>query len=120
MSKVIRVCQEKSKYKTEKGPIKWMAPEAIKNLEFSFASDVWAFGITLYEIWMDGEDPYKGLSTRQVLLNMLSGKTDFKLELSTKVPAEIQHVINDCLQWDQNKRPNASDLVRRLGGIKFN
>jgi serine/threonine protein kinase len=115
MSKVIRVCQEKDKYKTEKGPIKWMAPESIKNLEFSFASDIWAFGITLHEIWTNGQDPYQDLTTRQVLLNVISGKNEF--EISDAVPMEIRPIIRDCLQWDQFKRPRASELVSMLSRI---
>ena len=39
-------------------PIRWMAPEAIRYTKFSSASDVWAYGITIWEIYTFGENPY--------------------------------------------------------------
>ena len=39
-------------------PIRWMAPEAIRYTKFSTASDVWAYGITIWEIYTFGENPY--------------------------------------------------------------
>jgi serine/threonine protein kinase len=110
---VIRASQERTKFKTDKGPIKWMAPESIKGLEFSLATDIWAFGITLYEIWTDGSDPYPELTTRQVLLKMLS-EQNFKLCPTESVPKAIQNIIGDCLQWEQGTRPSAQVLVKTL------
>jgi serine/threonine protein kinase len=117
MSKVIQTCQESAKYQAVKGPIKWMAPESIRNLEFSLASDIWAFGVSLHEIWMDGEDPYADLNTRQVLLKMLS-EENFKLKLTDKIPKAIQDIIDQCLQWNQDARPTAKSLVENFSNLQ--
>ena len=44
-----------------KFPIKWTAPEAIEFLKFGIKSDVWAFGVTLFEVFTKGKVPYAGL-----------------------------------------------------------
>jgi len=43
-------------------PWRWMAPESIRRLEFSNRTDIWAYGITLWEIWSFGDIPYSGRS----------------------------------------------------------
>jgi len=54
-------------------PIRWTAPEALENSKFSTASDVWAFGVLLHEIWTKAELPYKGWSNQRVWVEVLAG-----------------------------------------------
>lgn len=49
-------------------PVRWTAPEAIQYRKYSTASDVWSFGIVLYEIWSLAIKPYKTLTNEQVCL----------------------------------------------------
>ena len=51
----------------QKFPVKWTAPEAIHNRIFTTSSDVWSFGILIYEIITYGRNPYPGQPIRQIL-----------------------------------------------------
>ncbi len=51
----------------DKIPVKWTAPEAIHYKKYSTASDVWAYGCLLYEIWSIGHKPFEGISNPEVL-----------------------------------------------------
>ena len=48
-------------------PFPWCAPESLKSRQFSHASDVWMFGITLWEMYTFGEEPWAGLSGHEIL-----------------------------------------------------
>ena len=54
---------------TDKIPVKWTAPEAIHYKKYSTASDVWAYGCLLYEIWSLGHKPFESLTNIQVRFN---------------------------------------------------
>ena len=54
-------------------PIRWTAPEALEQNKFSEQSDIWAFGILLYEIWTQAALPYAGMSNERVWVKVLEG-----------------------------------------------
>ncbi len=47
-------------------PVKWTAPEALHYKKYSTASDVWAYGCLLFEIWSIGHKPFEGMSNQEV------------------------------------------------------
>ena len=52
-------------------PVKWTAPEALNYRKYSAASDVWSFGVVMYEIWSLGHKPFEGYTNPQVKHNNL-------------------------------------------------
>ena len=50
-------------------PVKWTAPEALSYRKYSTASDVWSFGVVMYEIWALGIKPYHEMSNAEVFLH---------------------------------------------------
>ena len=56
----------------DKIPVKWTAPEAIHYKKYSTASDVWAFGCLLYEIWSVGYKPFEGVPNVKVSTSLTS------------------------------------------------
>ena len=55
-------------------PVRWTAPEAISHRSFTTASDVWSFGVTLWEIMTYGETPYEGWDNYAVFQRLESGE----------------------------------------------
>ena len=56
-------------------PVRWMSPESLADGIFTPMSDVWSYGVLLYEIITFGSFPFQGLSNNQVLENIKSGST---------------------------------------------
>ncbi|XP_072941522.1 tyrosine-protein kinase Shark isoform X2 [Epargyreus clarus] len=91
-----------------KWPIKWYAPESYNYGTFSHASDVWSYGITLWEMFSYGKQPYgdkKGIEAIQMV------ESDKRLERPEDCPDEIYQVMLDCWAYSPDLRPSFSKLV---------
>ena len=80
-----------------KVPIRWTAIEAVCFRQFSTASDVWSYGVLLWEIWSYAELPYKGWNNKKVTEEVGNG---FRLPKPAKCPDEVFRVMIDC--WNKN------------------
>jgi proto-oncogene tyrosine-protein kinase ROS len=54
-------------------PVRWMSPESLTDGVFTSQSDVWAFGVLLWEIWTLGQQPYPGRTNLEVMQYVRSG-----------------------------------------------
>ncbi|KAH7709571.1 Protein F09A5.2 [Aphelenchoides avenae] len=104
----------------EKIPIKWTAPEALRSAEFSVRSDVWNFGVLLYEIFSMGGVPYSRVDPNQMLSYL---EADQRLEKPERCPAEIYdsrityEIMTQCWHMDSQKRPLFEHIRNALGMI---
>ena len=90
--------------------IRWSSPEALEDRKFSEQSDVWSFGVLLYEIWSLGVLPYNGLTSTKVWAGVLKG---LRLKQHTLCPNEIYLVMQSC--WDNyGERPKFTELLEML------
>ncbi|XP_013861652.1 ephrin type-A receptor 2a [Austrofundulus limnaeus] len=92
-------------------PIRWTAPEAIAYRKFTSASDVWSFGIVMWEVMAFGERPYWDMSNHEVMKAINEG---FRLPAPMDCPSAIYQLMLQCWQHDRSKRPRFSDIVNIL------
>lgn len=90
-----------------KFPIKWAAPEVITHAKFSSKSDVWSFGILLWELWTGGKTPYPTFTNSQVLDEVLMG---YRLEKPKLCPVEIYDLMRKCWLPNAEDRPTFQSL----------
>ncbi|NP_032055.1 vascular endothelial growth factor receptor 3 precursor [Mus musculus] len=96
-------------------PLKWMAPESIFDKVYTTQSDVWSFGVLLWEIFSLGASPYPGVQINEEFCQRLKDGTRMRApELAT--PA-IRHIMQSCWSGDPKARPAFSDLVEILGDL---
>eukprot|EP00111_Clytia_hemisphaerica_P024315 TCONS_00071709-protein len=99
-------------YYTSKGgqiPVKWTAPEALNYKRYSTKSDVWSFGIVLWEIWSLGKRPYGNWDNDRVLKEVCENK--YRLPSPEQTPILIYRLMLDCWCNDKNDRPNFSKIL---------
>uniref|UniRef100_A0A1A8H3V6 receptor protein-tyrosine kinase n=1 Tax=Nothobranchius korthausae TaxID=1143690 RepID=A0A1A8H3V6_9TELE len=94
-----------------KSVVLWTAPEAIQYRRFSSASDVWSFGIVMWEVMSYGERPYWDMGTQDVVKAIEDG---FRLPAPVSCPAHLHQLMLDCWQKDRSARPRFADLVSAL------
>ncbi|XP_070195798.1 focal adhesion kinase 1-like isoform X3 [Littorina saxatilis] len=104
-----RWVEEQSYYKASKGklPIKWMAPESINFRRFTTASDVWMFGVCIWEILMYGVKPFQGVKNNDVIGKIEAGE---RLPLPAGCPPSLYNLMCVCWQYEPSKRPSFADL----------
>lgn len=86
-------------------PIRWMAPEALQYHIFTHETDVWAFGIVLWEISTLGSTPYANLSGREVIRRVPNG---LRPELPKEARLEFYNLMTRCWHKDSHLRPSFS------------
>lgn len=105
-----------SEYQTQGGkiPVRWTAPEALQHRKFSSASDVWSFGILVWEIMSFSDRPYWDWNNYDVINRV---ETGYRLPLPKGCPKVVHTLMLNCWDKDKNKRPKFSEVLRRLDGL---
>lgn len=92
-------------------PIRWMAPENLSDGVFTSDSDVWSFGVVLYEILTLAEIPYQGFSNEEVLHHVLHKGM---LHIPRSCPETVQKIMEKCFKWRPSERPTFMEIVTEL------
>ncbi|XP_077327653.1 non-receptor tyrosine-protein kinase TNK1-like [Lithobates pipiens] len=97
-------------------PFAWCAPESLKFGSFSHASDVWMFGVTMWEMFTYGQDPWLGLNGRQILAAI--EREAERLECPDDCPPALYNVMMKCWAYIPKERPNFASLISLLQELK--
>jgi serine/threonine protein kinase len=91
-------------------PVRWTAPEALEDRKFSEQSDVWSFGVLMYEIWTKAALPYKDMNNQKVWVAVLGG---YRLSCPEGCPVEVHKLMLRC--WTEpHERPRFTELGEQL------
>ncbi|XP_028999877.2 insulin-like growth factor 1b receptor isoform X2 [Betta splendens] len=92
-------------------PVRWMSPESLKDGVFTTNSDVWSFGVVLWEIATLAEQPYQGLSNEQVLRFVMEGGL---LEKPQNCPDMLFELMRMCWQYNPKIRPSFVEIISSI------
>lgn len=96
-------------------PVRWMPAEAIFEDELSAKSDVWAYGIFVWEVFSQGTLPYTALDNDAVMRAMIDG--ELMLETPPDAPEEIELMMHRCWADSPKDRHTFSEITHHLGRI---
>ncbi|XP_067339353.1 tyrosine-protein kinase SYK isoform X3 [Channa argus] len=108
------VAEEQNYYKAKghgKWPVKWYAPECINYFKFSSKSDVWSFGVLMWEAYSFGQKPYKGMKGNDVMQMIEGGK---RMDAPPSCPPEMYDLMRTCWTYKADERPGFSVVEPRL------
>nr|AJE26249.1 adhesion kinase isoform c [Capra hircus] len=111
-----RYMEDSTYYKASKGklPIKWTAPESINFRRFTSASDVWMFGVCMWEILMHGVKPFQGVKNNDVIGRIENGE---RLPMPPNCPPTLYSLMTKCWAYDPSRRPRFTELKAQLSTI---
>uniref|UniRef100_A0A3B4WGK9 Tyrosine-protein kinase receptor n=1 Tax=Seriola lalandi dorsalis TaxID=1841481 RepID=A0A3B4WGK9_SERLL len=92
-------------------PIRWMPPESIMYRKFTTESDVWSFGVILWEIFTYGKQPWFQLANNEVIECITQGRV---LERPRLCPKEVYDLMLGCWQREPQQRLNIKDIQKML------
>uniref|UniRef100_A0A7N8Y9M8 non-specific protein-tyrosine kinase n=1 Tax=Mastacembelus armatus TaxID=205130 RepID=A0A7N8Y9M8_9TELE len=97
-----------------KFPVKWSAPEVIKYCKFSSKSDVWSFGVFMWEVYNEGRLPYENRSNAEVVESLNAGLRLLKPRLA---PDSVHLLMEWCWKEKQEDRPSFAVLLHELASL---
>ncbi|XP_052583722.1 fibroblast growth factor receptor 4 isoform X1 [Peromyscus californicus insignis] len=102
--------------KTSNGrlPVKWMAPEALFDRVYTHQSDVWSFGILLWEIFTLGGSPYPGIPVEELFSLLREGH---RMDRPPTCPPELYGLMRECWHAAPSQRPTFKQLVEALDKV---
>jgi serine/threonine protein kinase len=92
-------------------PVRWMAIESITDRVYTTKSDVWAFGIVLWEIATLGGHPYSDIGNKALLHRLCQG---YRMQQPPNCSDEIYEIMLECWNQHPSRRPTFADLVARF------
>ncbi|XP_055368489.1 vascular endothelial growth factor receptor 3 isoform X2 [Betta splendens] len=96
-------------------PLKWMAPESIFDKVYTSQSDVWSFGVLLWEIFSLGASPYPGVQIDEEFCKRL--RDGVRMRAPETASPEIYGIMLACWQGEPKERPTFPALVKTLGDL---
>ncbi|XP_055335704.1 ephrin type-B receptor 3-like [Paramacrobiotus metropolitanus] len=99
-----------------KVPWKWLAPESLESWCYSTWSDVWAFGITMWELFSFGDAPYRDISSIDILFHRLKNER-YVMAKPQICPENVYEIMLACWNVDPKCRPGFAALLQRLSAV---
>ncbi|VDN94600.1 unnamed protein product [Brugia pahangi] len=98
-------------------PIRWLSPETLKHGRFSSKTDVWSFGITIWEIYSGGQEPYAEIQDNKELRR---GIIEQRVKICSPpgMPPMMQQIMFSCLTYDPKNRPTFQELNVKLSAAR--
>ncbi|KAI5631479.1 protein tyrosine kinase domain-containing protein [Phthorimaea operculella] len=93
-------------------PVRWMPPESILYGKFTTESDIWSYGVVLWEIYSYGLQPYYGYSNQEVISMVRGGEL---LAAPAGCPPLMYGLMRDCWRHSPTRRPAFEEIVLRIG-----
>ncbi|XP_077327652.1 activated CDC42 kinase 1-like [Lithobates pipiens] len=97
-------------------PFAWCAPESLKFGSFSHSSDIWMFGVTMWEMFTYGQEPWLGVNRRQILAAI--ERHSERLECPEDCPLALYNVMMKCWAYIPKERPNFTSIISLLQEAK--
>ena len=99
--------------------LKWCAPEALQFLKFSIKSDVWSYGMFMYEVITFGSVPFPN-KTNAVAINCLMNKDSIGkyMQWPTGCPEKFYEIMTDCWNFNPSLRPTVEAILDLLNHVK--
>ncbi|KAL9964747.1 hypothetical protein ACROYT_G028428 [Oculina patagonica] len=98
-------------------PVKWTAYEALLYGTYTTQSDVWSYGVLLYEILTIGGSPYPGINARQIATKLQEG---FRMPKPKHVDSKIYQIMLNCWEQNPSDRPTFPKLKETMKGMERN
>ncbi|XP_026286789.1 proto-oncogene tyrosine-protein kinase receptor Ret [Frankliniella occidentalis] len=114
LSRDVYVDEAYCKLSAGKVPVKWMAPESLLMRVYTSKSDVWSFGVLLWELCTLGGAPYSGVAPHDMVALLAAGQ---RLARPEHCSRELHRVMQGCWQAEPQERPHFSQLVTILDGM---
>jgi len=98
-----------------KGTAYYMAPEQIMGTAVTFRTDIWAFGVVLFEMLSGGKRPFQGSTLDTLWAAIVNGTPDYQLLATAGVPASVQQIVKRCLEKQaENRFESFSEISQTL------
>ena len=98
-------------------PVRWMSPESVVYGKFTFESDIWSFGVVLWEMYSLGKQPYYGHTNEQVIKLIMEG---VRLEPPAKCPEFAVELMENCWKNEPKERLKFPEILKYLIRIRNN
>jgi len=108
-------CEYYRKTGDGKLPVKWMSPESLFQRTANSMSDVWSYGVLLWEIVTWGDSPYKNVRSLEALLELIKG--GYRMPRPDHCPWSLYSVIKECWSYQPEARPTWQNLVATLRSL---
>ena len=116
---MMRRISESGEYKMEESrkiPIAWSAPESLRKKLFSEKSDVWSFGVLLWEVFTFGDMPWKGSNAKQIITMIEQG---VRLNIAKFVTQKVWDLIEQLWKFNPAQRPGFGSIVKKLLEVRY-
>ncbi|XP_065178092.1 epidermal growth factor receptor-like isoform X2 [Sycon ciliatum] len=117
LARLLDVGSEEFQHDGGKMPVKWLAPECMQARVFTNQTDVWSYGVTMWEVLTFGNAPFKGFKATEIFSMLLNGERLPKPKTSS---AELYDTLLQCWGWEPGMRPTFNDLGKRFAAMEKN
>jgi serine/threonine protein kinase len=111
MSRLLKEASQKGQTKNNIGPIRWMAPESLRDLTYSTKSDVWSFGILMYEV-LTGSEPHTDIDGFEVAIKIKN--ESYHPAVPSTVDPALGKIMLSCWNADPAARPSMEQVLAEI------